>query len=331
VNGDALVITGVDPRGTALVSINTDFRSSDYRSVAWEASGVPAEADVRMLWRTDYAPSTLNSVRVSVVAGRLQPVDVFAQPTWLGRIDGIALVIRTPLAQPMSVRRVSANPLGAMDLLRDRAGEWLAFEPWMGTSINVVAGGAGVQDVPLPPFLAVAALLAMLGSLLLMRRSPRYWSFPLAVGAIFVAAWLVSDIRWQWNLARQVAATRAQYAGKDWRDKHLAAEDGPLFAFIENVRAKLPAEPGRVFMVAEAHYFRDRGAYHLYPHNVYFDPYQDMPPPMAALRAGDYLVVYQPRGLKYDATEQRLHFPDGTTVGVDVILAERDASLLRIR
>ncbi len=331
VSGGTLVITGVDSTETALVSINTDIRSTDYRSVAWDAADVPAGADVRMFWRSDYAPSRLNSVPATVVAGRVMPVDVSAQPNWLGRISGIALAIRAPLTQPMTVSRVTAKPMGALDLLRDRAREWLAYESWTGTSINVVAGGAGIQDLPLPPLLAAAALLAMLASLLLLFRSPRRWSFPLAVGAIFAAAWLVADLRWQWNLARQVADTRARYAGKDWREKHLAAEDGPLFAFIEGVRARLPAEPARVFMVAEAHYFRDRGAYHLYPHNVFFNPYADTVPPTSALRPGDYVVVYHRRGIQYDAAQQRLRFPDGTTVGAEALLADRGAALLRIR
>jgi hypothetical protein len=229
------------------------------------------------------------------------------------------------------VLRATAKPMGALDLLRDRAGEWLAFEPWTGTSINVVAGGAGIQDLPLPPFLATAALLAILASLLLLRRSPRKWAFPLAIGAVFAAAWTVSDLRWQWNLARQVIETRAQYGGKDWRGKHLAAEDGQLFAFIESVRAKLPATPARVFIVAEAHYFRDRGAFHLYPHNVYFDPYQDTLPPATALRPGDFLVVYHRRGVQYDAAQQRLRFADGSSVGAEMILADRGAALLQIR
>ena len=34
--------------------------------------------------------------------------------------------------------------------LRDRIGEWLAFEGWTGTSINTVTGGADVQGLPLP-------------------------------------------------------------------------------------------------------------------------------------------------------------------------------------
>ena len=148
---------------------------------------------------------------------------------------------------------------------------------------------------------------------------------------IFVAAWLLCDLRWEWNLARQAMATRDQYGGKDWRGKHLAAEDGPLFAFIENVRAKLPVAPVRIFVVAEANYFRDRGAFHLYPHNVYFDPYRDTVPASAAMRPGDYLVVYQRRGIQYDAAAQRLRFPDGTTVAAELVLLEPRAALFLIR
>ncbi len=331
VRGGVLYIDAVDPTGTALVSITTDIRSIDYRAVAWDAAGVPAGADVQLLWRSDFAPSKLSSVPLTVVAGRIQPVDVSAHPEWLGRITGIALAIRAPLHDPVTVRGVTAKPMGALELLRDRAREWFAFEPWTGTSINVVAGGAGIQDVPLPPLLAVAALLAVLASWLLLRRSPRRWAYPLAVGAVFTAAWLIADIRWQWNLARQVADTRSRYAGKDWHEKHLAAEDAPLFAFIDEVRAKLPDAPTRVFMLADAHYFRDRGAFHLYPHNVFFDPYADTLPPVTALRPGDYVVIYQRRGIQYDAGAQRLRFPDGTTLGAEAILTRPGAALMRIQ
>lgn len=330
VDGDALVITGVDASQTALISINTDIRSNDYRAIAWDAADVPADADVRMLWRTDYAPTKLYSIPVPVVRGHLVQVEVFDQPNWLGRIGGIALVIRSPLREPLSVRSATAKTLGVPELLRDRALDWLAFEPWTGTSINVVGGGADVQDVPLPPFLAATAALAMLAGLLLLRQPARSAAFPMVIGVIFAAAWIMSDARWQWNLARHVAETRTRYAGKDWHDKHLVAEDGALFSFIEHVRAKLPPPPARVFIVSAVHYLRDRGAYHLYPYNVYFDPYRDALPPSSALRSGDYLVVYQRRGVQYDPAQQRLRFPDGTTFPAEMMLVEYRAALFRI-
>jgi hypothetical protein len=329
-NGDVLEFAAGDPSGMVVISINAKIRAADYRGFAWDIAGVPAQADVWMVWRSDYAPAKTNSLPVTVVAGRLQPVDLSGSATWIGGISGIGLAFRTPPSAPMQLRGVLAKPMGAMELLRDRAGEWFAFERWSGTSINVVAGGASVQDAPLPTFLAVTAVLAMLASLLLLRRPDRIAGLPLALGAIFVAAWFAADTRWQVNLARQVAATYDRYAGKDWHDRHVAAEDGALFTFIEHARAKLPAAPARVFMVAEAHYFRDRGAYHLYPHNVWFDPYRDAVPPASAMKSGDYLVVYQRRGIQYDAALQRLRLPDGTTIPAEAMLAERGGALFRL-
>jgi hypothetical protein len=61
-------------------------------------------------------------------------------------------------------------------------------------------------------------------------------------------------------------------------------------------------------MAADAHYFRGRGAYHLYPHNVLFDPYLNAMPASTRLRPGDYIVVYQRRGVQYDPGAQRLRW-----------------------
>jgi len=226
---------------------------------------------------------------------------------------------------------VAAKAMGAGELLRDRAAEWLSFEGWSGTSLNTITGGAIVQDLPLPVLLAAAGALAMLASFLLLRLRALRAPWPIAVAVIFLAAWFVADLRWEWNLARQAVVTHDQYAGKDWRDKHLAAEDGQLFEFIEKARAKLPATTSRVFVVGEQHYFRDRAAYHLYPQNVYFEPYRDVLPPGGALHPGDFLVVYRRRGIQYDPSARRLRLPDGTTLDAELLLAERGGAVFAIK
>jgi hypothetical protein len=125
--------------------------------------------------------------------------------------------------------------------------------------------------------------------------------------------------------------TAKTYAGLDGREKHLAAEDGPLFEFIERVRAKLPPPPARVFMVAGAHYFRGRGAYHLYPYNVYFDPWNNTIPPVTVMRPGDYVVVYQRRGIQFDPSKGMLRWDGGAPIAAESLLVEPGAALFRIR
>jgi hypothetical protein len=331
IQGNALVVSATEPGGTALISINTGIRSVDYRAIAWRLAGVPEQADVRMYWRSDYAPAKMQSVPVAVANGGVLAVDVSREASWVGRITGIAIAVRSPAPQGWRFEGVAAKPMGALELLRDRTREWLTFERWTGVSMNLIAGGDAAQSLPLPLLLAVAALVAMLASLALLRRTGRAALLPAALGTIFIAAWIVADLRWEWNLVRQALATSDQYAGKDWQGKHLAAEDGQLFAFIQKAAAKLPPAPARIFVVAEANYFRDRAAYHLYPHNVLFDPYRDVLPPAPALRAGDYLLTYLRRGIQYDPGAKRLRLPDGTTFPADLLLVDSGSALLVIR
>ena len=328
--GDALVISAVDASGLALVTTNTDFRSGEYPIVAWTGANFPERADVRLLWRTDYAPSKLNSTPVTIAAGRLTPLVMTKNPDWVGRITGIALAVRGPLGEPVRISGVAAKPGGAAGQLADLVREWLTFERWSGTSINTITGGADVQEVPLPTLLVVALLMAVGVWLALAWRRHSMAALPAVVAMLFVVAWLLLDVQWVWNLARQVGETRAQFGGKDWRERHLAAEDGALFQFIEKARAKMPAAPARVFVVADANYFRGRGAYHLYPHNVLFDPRENTLPPVAALRPGDFVVVYQRRGIQYNAEEKKLRFEGGTPVSAEAVLIEPGAGLFRI-
>jgi hypothetical protein len=329
-DGDALAVTGVDAGGIAVVSARTDVRSAQYPVVTWEGFGFAENADVRFLWQTDYAPNKLNSIAVPVVAGRLAPVTMSTNGDWIGRITGVALAIRGPLAEPVHVVGVSLKPGGIAGTLGDRLREWVAFERWSGTSINTITGGAEVQELPLPTLLMVAAALALAAWFAFAWRAHRTRAFPAALALVFVAAWVVLDALWSANLARQVAETRAQYGGKDWRGRHLAAEDAQLFAFVEKARAKLPEKPVRVFVVADAPYFRGRGAYHLYPHNVLFDPFSNSVPNPASLHSGDYLLVYHRRGLQYNAEQKKLKLEQGEPISAEAVLVEPGAALFRI-
>ena len=49
--------------------------------------------------------------------------------------------------------------------------------------------------------------------------------------------------------------------------------------------AKLPETPVRIYATSDFEYFRRRAGYHLYPHNVLFDPFADTLPPAPLLYA----------------------------------------------
>jgi hypothetical protein len=332
-----LSVVAPDATGTVVISINqTGFRSKDYPVIAWDAVDVPDGVEAALLWNTDFTASRVSTRALAIEAGRILPVDVAGDRNWIGTIRGIALVLRGSFAQPILVRGATAKPATLRQVLGDRVREWLAFEPWNGTSINTVTGGADAQELPLPALVAAIVLVAALLYVAVAHWAPGLAGAfrPTVVAAIVVLGWLVLDARWQWNLIRQVRATYHQYAGRSWHDRHLAAEDSALFAFIEKARDKLPppVEPApRVFMVADLHYFRDRGAYHLYPYNVYFDPWRNTMPPSSALRSGDYLIAYQRKGVQYDPGQQRLRWDGGAPVAAELLFADAGAALFRIR
>ncbi len=271
-----LIVTGTDASGQAYVAVTTDLRARDYAAITWNAHDVPANVDVHFLWRTDYAPRKIFSVPVAVEAGRLLPVVLANDAGWLGHVTGIGLAVRGTLPQPFAVSGVVAKPSGAIGILQDRAREWLGFERWKGTSINTIVGGDDVQPLPLPLLLAMAIALALASCCCLaavpahVRRHSRCGRESSRSCSSRPGSCSTRAGRGTWRgRSRQ---TVAQYGGKDWRGKHLAAEDGALFEFVEKARAEMPATPARIFVASEADYFRERAAFHLYPHNVYAEP-----------------------------------------------------------
>lgn len=330
---DGLRIGTAEAPSISIISVETSFRSAGYAAVAWDTADVPDDVVAALVWRNDYEPGRRFTRSLSVEARRLLPITLADDPNWIGRINGLALIIRGDLSKPMLIRGVQAKPMTAAEILRDRLREWLTFEPWNGGSINNRNGGADAQDLPLPFVLAAVVGFGLIIYVALARWWPRsVGSFGLwIVGGLFVTAWFILDVPWQWNLMRQAHATFQQYGGKSWRDRHLGAEDGALFGFIEAVRAKLPPPPARVFMAADAVYFRDRGAYHLYPYNVYFNPYQNKMPDASQMRTGDYLVVFRRRGVQYDPALKKLRWDGGGAIDAELLLADSGGALFEVR
>jgi hypothetical protein len=333
VEGNALVVTAGDATNLVVVSLATDLRSSEFPAIAWTVQRVPDGADVRMLWTSDIAPDRTNLAPVPVESGRLRPVLLARNPAWVGRVKGIGLAVRMPLTEPFRIESVSAKPVGVPQIAAERVREWLAFEPFDGASINTIAGGADLQDLPLPPLAALAVALAAALLWVVHRKRPRAYAYGPAytLAGLFALAWFALDARWIANLARQTGVTLARYEGLATRDKHAAAEDGPLYLFVEKARAAMPVAPARIFVAANASYLRGRAAYHLYPHNVWFEPIRDVLPRPEWLQTGDWLLVYQRQGVQYDAATTSLRWDNGVTVGADLKLVEPGAALFQIR
>ena len=328
----ALVIRPADASGTVIVTVPVNFRASDYPGVAWSVTGLPAGTEARLLWRSEFKPGRTYMLEIPVEGDRLAAVVAAHSQDWIGPINGLGLALRFAGDEPVRIAGVTIDTMSAWSLLRARLRDWTMFENWSGTSINTVVGGADLQELPLPALFGIAAIVTVVVVALIAWRRPQWLGagLPVALAAVLFAAWFVLDARWQWNLVRQARFTATAYAGKDWHEKHVVAEDGLLFTFIEKVRAKLPPQ-ARVFMLSDAPYFRGRGAYHLYPYNVWFDPWRNALPPAAALHPGDYVVVFQRPGVQFDTRHGVLRLEGGAPIAAEALVIEPSAGLFRIR
>jgi hypothetical protein len=327
------VVTALAPPNDVLiVAVATDFRARDLATIVWDVTGLPADADVRLLFNSDYTPRRVHNRPLTIEDGRIRPIALTEDRDWLGRITGLALAVRSPGAT-IRVRSVSAKPLSLGQLLSDRSREWFRDEPWTGTSINSVTGGAPAQNLPLPIPLMLAALVAFALVALVARLVPsrfRRGIVPIAVIA-FALAWALLDLRWTANLGRQVAVTLDRYGGKDTAERSLAAEDGELAAFVDKAKALLPPDPQRVLVLAQAHYFRGRAGWHLLPHRVAWEPVRDVAPAPQMLRPGDYVLVWRRPGAQYDAVNERVRFDNGVELPAKALLVDRGSALFAIR
>src|SRR6476661_853223 len=125
-----LIVSAPDANGIAIVTVTTDLKATEYPGIAWDVANLREDADVRLLWRTDFQPDKLNSKPLPVESGRTLPVVISKDPAWIGHISGLALAIHGSLSQPAVIGGVAAKPMGAMEIIRDRWREWFAFEPW---------------------------------------------------------------------------------------------------------------------------------------------------------------------------------------------------------
>ena len=325
--GDELVVTAPDATGLTLVSVVAKFRSSDYPAVTWAAIGIPDTAIVRLLWYSDYTPQIVNSAPVAVEAGRPLPV-LLARRSRMGRQHQRPCTRHSGAAdRSRCASAVSSPSRWARSTSSATASrEWLAFEGWTGTSINTIVGGADIQGLSLPALLAGAVALAvahrlsapairypqccrcrsptMLGHV--VRRRVASCSTPAGPGISRASCRRPSRSSRARTRPRQVSCRRRRTALRDSSKRRATC--------CRRRRRACSSSP-------TPSYFRDRAAYHLYPHNVYFDPRCPTPSrPPSTLRPGDWLVVYQRRGIQYNAAEQRLRWDDGQSVAAELKL-----------
>jgi len=319
-----LRIDDLSEPGIALATLSAPaFRAEDYPAVHWLVSSAKPDTKVEFLWRTSENPDRVFAREINWLGNSTTPLHMTGDINWRGQIMEMMLMVRTPLNAPLAIKSVKAEPpLGIVWR------EWFGAEPWLGTSIHFMGGNESRHWLAPLPFVAASLGLALLGYAALAWRRILVFDHRLLWALVFLA-WFALDMRWQIDLLHKLGLTQQRYAGKSWEEKHLAADDGPLFDLMQQVKAKLPATGQfRVYLIADDDYIRGRGAYHLYPFNVLssqelFAPKQYKP--------GDFIIILGKDEIEFDVAQQLLKGHAGLELSAELLLVAENNVLLKVR
>jgi hypothetical protein len=330
-DGKSFVLESAGAEGVAVLTAKlAPFQASEFPRVEWTVdSAQPAE--MLFVWRTREHPRRNYSKRLQWLVSGVAPLELSTDDGWSGTITGVALLVRSNLPVPLrvgSVRIVSRSASAAATEIFRQWGTHIALR---GYSIGFPFDAERAHDLTALTAVAFAEGLAICAYLLLARW--RGWRRDRRVlWGIFVGGWLLLDLRWQANLWGEVGERAQRFAGKTPEEKHLAAEDAPLFALVEKMKTGLPAAPARIVLYCDNAFLCARAAFFLYPQNVYRAVHRGVSPPSPdELRSGDYVLLIYSRALGYDRGRQLAVWRDGRARPAEEILLQPEALLLRIK
>jgi hypothetical protein len=285
----------------------------------------PPNENATMFWK-QRKPDSEKIYRwtISSTGSRSRWITLSGIPGWTGEAGQLGIIFLGPAGSIVELKELSLRPFTAGALARSTYQEWTSFLPWTISSINrytgSIAKNATLYPVPSMALMLGLCILVYIGVCQIPKtQRPVNWK---AVWGLTLSCWILLDVVWQTRLFRQLENTHDTFAGKAGDEKILASSDAELFDFISNVKKSAESTDAKVFVVSSVDYLGMRGAYYLYPRNVYWNRYGLELPDRSFIRRGDYIVAIRPGEIRYNSSNGELYLPQGQTLAVQRILSQ---------
>jgi hypothetical protein len=320
-DGPAIVVEALDSTGVAVVSWRTaPFSAETYSRVEWRVgTATPRGVALTMLWGTREQPGRTLSKRIDWPGYGPAVIRLTAVDGWRGTIVGVALAVSGQLEQPLAVASASIadDSVGASigEVLR----QWGQFFPFRGITITLPFDEERTHDLPPVVAIALAVGLATLACAFLARRRRRELDARI-LWTLFVAGWLILDVRWQATLGRQLVRRPPVRRQDARREIPLGGRSRALRA-DRQVREALPPPPVRVLSHRRLRAAHARQLFLLsaqrLPHAAVG---AEVVPGPDDLHPGITWCCFSCTGARYDRAERALVWPDGRRREVDELL-----------
>lgn len=293
----------------------------------------PQDLAILILWRTAQTGAQVHVYELKENPGTSLWLETKELGRWSGDITSLGVMVNGLPGVAVTFKDISLLPASLSAQLQSIYADWTNFMPWRHSSINTHRGLGPTRSAFYPlaviaAWLALSVLAYLLILLLPWTKSRFEWR---TVAAMFLACWIGLDFIWQQKLFRQLALTYSTFYGKDNQAKLAAGIDGELVDFMTEVKRELDSPQSRVFVGSSDDYLGMRGAYYLYPFNVFWERKGPELPDNKYVHSGDYIVLVEPADTKFDAVSGKLMPQHDTFLSVEPILSGSMGSLYRVK
>lgn len=326
-NAATIVLTKA---GASFATINlTSFPADSYAFLHLALDQSNTKGEVMLLWNTSESPGEHRSYKLESYSRKSMWLSTRELRGWEGEISSLLLLVAGQEGDTLTINDASLFAPSLQLQLRAIYSDFTAFVPWNRAAVNAHTGATHVSSFYPITLIACWLTLSLVGYSILsvVRASVRFdWR---VVGLIFLACWLVVDFSWQNRLVRQLADTYDSFAGKTTKEKLTVGPDAPLYNFMLAVNDQTNSAGSRIFVSSSDHYTGLRGAYYLYPKNVFWTLKGPQVQPGHYLRSGDYIVLLKPNDATIDHEKNTL-LASPHDLQIEVLLRDTVGQLVRV-
>jgi len=324
----------LDARGRAIIAVPIPrVKSTDYPFLHLAFADTPDKLEALLLWRTSRTGEEMFSHQIRDIPRESMWLGTHELAGWTADITELGVMLLGQPGDKVTIKDISIFSASLPRQLKTTYSDWTTFFPWRHSAINTHKGvrsaSSPIYPVPVMAIVLALSLLAYAFYLFAFRASLHFDKR--VVATLFLACWLGLDLLWQGRLLRQLGETYATFSGKDTPGRLAVGLDGELVEFIAEVRQQLESTGSRVFVSSADDYLGMRGAYYLYPYNVFWARNGPELPRSEYLRSGDYIVLVKPSELGFDPVTKTLRITGREVLGVEPIISHSMGRLFRVK
>lgn len=272
VNDDLVQVSEFADGYALLSSGQIKFRADSFRVLRYTWLPKQSGQEAAFFWRRADDPGNVSRTDITIPGTHI--IDLTAEPDWSGEILEFGYFVAGGESMPVAVgeTRLSPDSLGIRLRLTWKA--WSSLEDWSQQSINFLHGGNDRQVISLTLLVAAwfCVTLTIIGLLRRVGVNTAGRHMLVVAGGLFLFAWMLLDLRWSVNNARQARAALETRWHADEQQRLGMALDGDIFRYVQRLKTSvLGRENARILIVGDqdaADYYLSRTKYHLLPNSA---------------------------------------------------------------